>query len=113
MLLVMTILAAAAAASIVMASRLSIDIAGRRPDAARLQALWLARSAILSGLSGSQQVLTHSGEATVHTERREGQVKAVVVLEGGKAEVSAVPGAGGYQRWEERYDPPPAPGAER
>lgn len=104
LLLVMMIMAAAGAAAIVMASRISIDILGRRPAAARLQALWLARSAILSGASGRHDVVTASGRATVRAERQGNRLRAIAELQNGRAEVSAVAGAGGLERWEEKYE---------
>src|SRR5262245_63603730 len=99
--LVMAIVTATAVVGMIAATRLSIDVLGRRPHAARSQALWLARSAIEANLSGKKTVSTGAGQATVQVERRAGAVIAVVELAGGRAEIHARRGATGFEEWDE------------
>lgn len=77
----------------------------KRPDAARVQALWLARSAILTGATGAQTLNTASGPATVKVEAKGQKRVATVTMKAGTATASGTPGADGFVDFEERYHP--------
>ena len=94
LLLLSMVLLAAASAGILFATRISTRIDDRAADDARLQALWLARSALDAGARGGFSVATPAGAAQV-TVSAEG---ARVELAGGVAVISAAP-------WQERYTP--------
>lgn len=89
LLLMMTVLAAATIAIGMMGTRLEVNIAARRSTDIRLQALWLARSALAAGVTGTRSVRTAWGPAAVRVEKKkDGGVVAIAQLAGGRAEVA-------------------------
>lgn len=81
-------------------TRLSVDWSGRRAAQERQQALWLARSAVTSGVTGREVVKTALGDATVTVTKAGARVVATAELpRGGRAEVTSGPG-----EWTERFD---------
>jgi hypothetical protein len=94
----MAVLAAIAAATLVYATRGSVELDARRDDDIRVQALWLARTALDAGFTGNRVVATQGGPASVHADA-EG---ATVELAGARATVRRDP-------WTERYSPAAAP----
>jgi type II secretory pathway pseudopilin PulG len=92
--LMLAILAAISASIVTFSSRLSVDLAARQDAGVRSQTLWLARSALLTGQSGSQLVPTRLGDATVVVQAG----TATVTLDGATATVTADP-------WKERFTP--------
>lgn len=100
LLLVMTVIAAAGFSFTVMATRLSVSTVQRELAQVRTQALWLGRSAITAGATGTTGVATPVGKAAVQVARKDGRTVATVVLPGGTAVVSL----GGEAGWEERYE---------
>jgi type II secretory pathway pseudopilin PulG len=93
----MVIIAIVAISGAIFAVRLSQDIQNRRPDQLRTQTLWLARSAILSGVSGVKTVDTPLGPARVVVRPEGAGSVAEVELGGARAVVRTEP-------WTERYD---------
>lgn len=93
LLLILMVIAMGAAAGVVFYARLSNEQLGQRTDERRVQALWLARSALEVGFSGDRRVETPLGPATLHA----GAGEVLVELDGGRATVIREP----YQeRWE-------------
>jgi len=74
-------------------NRLLVSLEQRRQEQDRGQALWLCRSALEAGLSGSREVPTPRGEARV--ELSGGRCEAS--LAGGRAWVEAAPYAEGWE----------------
>lgn len=97
--LLMTILAALCAAALILTGRMDREIDSRAARDLRVQALWLARSAIDSGAKGEQEVVTPLGTATVSVERKGDAATAEVGLAGARAVISTSP-------WTERFDAP-------
>lgn len=99
-LLALTIVIASIAMSVVFISRVSVDERARRSDEGRLQALWLARSAVTAGVAGASKIETTRGVAAVQVTRTGAELRAVAELPGvGRAEVVTRAGA-----WEEHFD---------
>ena len=84
----------------IVVTRLGVEVEGRRDEDARLEALWLARSAAVAGGPVDRTVALSRGPARLRVVRVErGGVVATVDYGGGRAEVTAWPGGS----WEERY----------
>ncbi|MFT5680310.1 MAG: hypothetical protein ACI8RZ_001216 [Myxococcota bacterium] len=92
--LMLVFIAAISASIATFTSRVTLDLAARRADDTRVQALWLARSALETGQTGRQTVPTGLGEATVLVR---GDVATVTLLDA-TATVTAAP-------WTERFTP--------
>ena len=92
LLLTLLVLIAAGISAVLFAGQVAVRIEDRQPDAIRNQALWLARSALDAGVTGTRTVSTDAGTATV----RASATKVTVELEGGVAVVTTDP-------WTERY----------
>jgi type II secretory pathway component PulK len=98
--LVLVVAAALVTLSYAFSTRLSVDWNGRSAGQARQQALWLARSAVTSGVAGRQVVKTAFGDATVTVKKAGARVVATAELpRGGRAAVTSGPG-----EWTERFD---------
>lgn len=102
LLLLTMILLAMSAIGLRIVSRMSVDLDDRPAEEVRLQALWLARSAVDAGVRGSRAVPTPVGPAQVRVVQVGLQVTAQVELEGAVAVVSSGP-------WQERYTPAATP----
>lgn len=83
LLLLMSLLVALGIAGLLFANRASRAIEARPADDVRIQALWLARSALDAGVGGVRQVETPSGVAVV----RASGGSVTVTLAGATAEV--------------------------
>lgn len=95
LLLIMLLLAAFLAAGMVFTQRAQTRIDARHDDEVRLQALWLARSALDAGVSGTRRVETPVGRAVVRVQG----ASAVVELDGARATM-------GGEAWVERFERP-------
>jgi hypothetical protein len=104
LLLLFGVIAAALAAFMVMASRLSQSHASHRLDLARTQALWLARSAATHPTPGARTVDTALGPATVRVTRTGPTVTADAELRGGRAVVTATAEGQRLTDWTERFE---------
>jgi hypothetical protein len=103
LLLLMVVVAVIAGGAILIGSRTRAEISGYQEDDLRLQALWLARSALDVGLRGTSTVSTAQGSATVTVSGADAATRVVVELAGTRAEVTASP-------YTERFvSAPPAP----
>ena len=91
LMLLMLALAALAIGGGLVASRMNAANEGRRDDEARTQALWLARSALDAGLSGTRLVETAAGRATVRVQRMGEERWVEVELGGTSLRVDAAP----------------------
>lgn len=91
--LMLVVLASLSASVVVFSGRLSVDLAARQDSALRTQALWLARSALLTDQRGTTTVETAHGPAQVTCDG----ARAEVTLEGATATITAEP-------WTERFD---------
>lgn len=91
LLLMMIVLAAMLAAGVVFTSRLSVRVEDRDAADVRVQALWLARTALETGVGGARQVQTASGPAEVRVEGSGARAYAEVDLQGAHAVVGGVP----------------------
>ncbi len=91
LLLIMLVLAMSAAAGSVYFTRISIDQAAAEREQVRVQALWLARSALEVGVSGRREVLTPVGTAVVRPGIQGGAPTVEVELSGGRATVGGEP----------------------
>ncbi len=87
--LMMIVLAAVLAGTVGFTNRFSIDLSARRQADLRIQALWLARSALDAGITGTQQVQTASGPAVVEVRAGPDGPTARVELGGLWVEVGA------------------------
>jgi hypothetical protein len=85
--LLMTVLAALAISGAVLGMRLSSNTHARRSDDVRLQALWLARSALSAEVTGERRVDTPFGPALVHA----GRGSVLVDLQGASATITSEP----------------------
>jgi hypothetical protein len=107
LLLLMVVVAVIAGGTILIGSRTRAEISRYQQDDLRLQALWLARSALDTGLRGTSTVSTALGSATVTVSGADPATRVVVELAGARAEVTTRPYA-------ERFAPaPPGLGADR
>lgn len=88
------------ALGVVFAMRLQVDTTGSRAEQERLAALWLARSALTSGTSGTSTVKLPLGAAMVQVSAKGPARTAIVTLNGNRATV-VNEGAS----WVERFDP--------
>lgn len=104
LLAVMALVSLLGVLGILVASQIDTAIQRREADASRTQALWLARSAVLAGVTGSQTVVTAHGNANLRIERVAGKVVAVATLPSGSARVEAVLNGPTVEQWQERYD---------
>lgn len=91
LLLTMLVLAAILAAGLVFTARVQTRIDARETEEVRLQALWLARSALDAGVTGSRTVATPVGEARVRVQGIGAVATAEVELSGARATVSGEP----------------------
>ncbi len=98
-LLLLMVIVSLLALGVVFAMRLQVDTAGTRAQQERLAALWLGRSALTSGVTGTSMVELSLGAAVVEVSARAGTREAVVTLNGNRATITSTPGA-----WTERYD---------
>ncbi|MFT3711909.1 MAG: hypothetical protein QM817_30075 [Archangium sp.] len=93
LLLVMVAIVVAITLVTVFLTRFSIADAGRRDASARTQAMWLARSACLSGFSGKlSDVSTRAGKAQVSRS----STSAEVSVGGTRVELDCTTGAPRY-----------------
>ena len=106
LLLVLSGLAALGAASAVVASRFDGDLAARRSEDLRTQALWLARSAAATGAAGTLEVPLEHGSARVVTKVSGAAVEVEVTLAGtGTARASVRRGAAHeILEWSESFE---------
>ncbi len=88
LLFMLIVLTALTVASAFVAGRHSARIEARPADEVRVQALWLARSALDAGVSGVQQVKTPAGLALV---RVDGEGAVQVDLAGARATATTTP----------------------
>ncbi len=102
LLLVTMVLLAMTAAGLRLALRTSAQLDDRPLEEVRLQAQWLARSAVDAGAVGTHDVQTPAGMAQVEVSRQGHALTARVELEGAQAVVAMSP-------WEERYTPAVTP----
>lgn len=93
LLVLLLLLAAATASWAIFMTRSSLHWNGRAGDDTRIQALWLARSALDAGRTGRFDVATPQGPAHVEVQG----TTATAELAGGRATVRRDP-------WEERYE---------
>lgn len=98
-LLLMMVIVSLLALGAVFAMRLQVEQAGTRAQQERLAALWLGRSALTSGMSGTSTVKLSLGAAVVTVSAKDGTREAVVTLNGHRATVTSVKGS-----WTERFD---------
>ncbi len=98
LLLVMAVIAALLAGATVVYGKLSGQAQQRPARELRVQALWLARSALSAGVTGSREVWTPHGLARVRVERQGSVVSAQVELGGARASLRSDP-------YQERYQP--------
>jgi nicotinic acid phosphoribosyltransferase len=102
MLLVMMVTVALLALGVVFAMRLQVDASGTRAQQERLAALWLGRSALTSGVTGTSTVKLPLGAAVVQVSTKGDSKVAVVTMNGSRATVTSARGA-----WEERFERAP------
>ena len=89
----------------IFSARLSLRSGQRRLDAGRVQALWLARSAITAGVAGSRTVATEQGPAVIAVVRRGADLEATVELERvGTARVQTTAVGAGHAQWREAFE---------
>ncbi len=98
-LLLMMVIVSLLALGVVFAMRLQVETAGTRAQQERLAALWLGRSALTSGMSGTSTVKVSLGAAVVTVSAKNGTREAVVTLNGHRAAVTSAQGT-----WTERFD---------
>lgn len=89
--LVMAVVAAMTIGGGIVTSQLSSRTHARRADDVRLQALWLARSALDAGITTGRRVDSSQGPASLHVERRGGVVVVQVDLAGASATIVSAP----------------------
>ncbi len=94
LLLLMVLLGALALSGLMFTQAVIHRIDDREAEEVRLQAIWLARSALETGVTGSRSVTTPIGEASV----RVGGGRAVVELAGATATA---------EDGQERFEPAP------
>ncbi|MDP3502394.1 MAG: hypothetical protein Q8S33_18810 [Myxococcales bacterium] len=99
MLLLMLVILSLLALGGVFVMRLQVEDAGTRAQQERLAALWLGRSAITAGVSGTSTVTLALGAAVVTVSAKDGTRKAVVTLNGHRATVTSA-----QDSWTERFD---------
>ena len=89
--LVLVAISVLGATTLLVGSRTRAEISSYTRDDVRLQALWLARSALQAGVSGSTTVQTAHGEASVKVSAEGGGKRVVVQLAGARAEITSSP----------------------
>lgn len=99
LLLMMMVIVSLLALGVVFAMRLQVETAGTRAQQERLAALWLGRSALTSGMSGTSTVKVSLGAAVVQVSAKGGTREAIVTLNGSRATVTSTSGS-----WTERFD---------
>jgi hypothetical protein len=92
------LIATVTASGLLVMSRPGFDPRAREAEAVRLQALWLARSALDTDLAGTHTVETDEGPARVEVRNEADGVMVVVSLAGAVAEVRQVPYTERFQR---------------
>lgn len=97
LLLLLMVLAALALSSALVATRVGDRIEARQTDEVRMQALWLARSALDAGASGVHQVQTPLGLALVRVTADGRQRSVRVDLASARAVVSSTPAMERYE----------------
>ncbi len=102
LLLITMVLLAMTAAGLRLAMRTSARLDDRPAEDVRLQAQWLARSAVDAGALGTFDVQTAAGAAHVDVSRQGPALIARVQLQGAEAVATSAP-------WEERYTPAVTP----
>ena len=98
LLLILVVLAMLAAGGAVFATRLSAEHHRRPADDLRLQALWLARSALHAGVGSSREVQTEAGPARLSVTVRGAVTTARVELLGAVATVQSEPYVERFER---------------
>lgn len=98
-LLLMMVVLSLLALGVVFAMRLQAETAGTRAQQERLAALWLGRSALSAGVTGTSTVKVSLGAAVVTVSTKGGAREAVVTLNGSRATVTSAQGS-----WTERFD---------
>lgn len=101
---VMAVIAVIGILVLTVAAQIDRAIHRRRADEGRVQALWLARTAVMAGITGQQTVITSLGGATVRVERKGSNVVAFATLNGGTARVEATMKGDAADFWRERYE---------
>jgi hypothetical protein len=113
LVLVVIMLTALLGLGMLIRSQIDASLEGRKADAGRIQAIWLARSAAALARDGEQRVPVKEGNARVRVTIS--QIPAgrrvrseATVPGGGTARVDAVIAADGSRlSWTERFDAPP------
>lgn len=90
-MLIMLVIAMGAAAGAVFLSRFSLEQRSWHEDQLRVQALWLARSALDAGVQGQREVSTELGEAVVEVQGAGHELRVQVTLQGAQASVQFEP----------------------
>lgn len=98
-LLMMFVILSLLALGVVFAMRLQVQATGTRAQQERLASLWLARSAITSGVTGTSTVKLAVGVAVVTVSTTGDRREAVVSLNKSQATVTSAQGS-----WTERFD---------
>ena len=111
MLFVLLGIAAALATGALVGKRVDGQILASRTDEERLQALWLARSAVAQQEPGEREIAVRGGKAKVRVTLKAGPGKVVeatvATASGAVAVASATFAADGTARsWQERFDRP-------
>lgn len=101
LLMTMVILALLALGG-VFVMRLQVDTTGTRAQQERLATLWLGRSALTAGVTGTSTVKLPLGAAVVQVSGKGDSSVATVTLNGGRATITSTRGS-----WEERFEPAP------
>ncbi|HEY3449349.1 MAG TPA: hypothetical protein VGK67_23545 [Myxococcales bacterium] len=114
LLLVLVGIAAALALGTLVGGRIDGDLLATRADEERLQALWLARSAVAQQKAGDREIAVRGGKAKVHATAKAGAEKlveaTVTTASGAIAQASAKFAADGTASgWQERFDRPSRP----
>jgi hypothetical protein len=106
LLLLMVVMAALLGLGAVVSQRLDGELAGRKDEDRRTQAIWLARSAASTAQPGERKVTVAGAVASVRVRSGAGKVEAEAALAGfGTARVEAVLGADGKPvEWREQYE---------
>lgn len=102
MLLMTMVILSLLALGALFAMRLEVDTTGSRAEQQRLAALWLGRSALTAGLSGTSTVNLPLGAAVVQVSTKGAARTAVVTLNGARATVVSE-----GREWTERFDGAP------
>lgn len=90
------------ALGVLFAMRLEVDTTGSRAEQERLATLWLGRSALSAGVSGTSTLKLSLGAAVVQVSSKGTARTAIVTLNGSRATIVSDAGA-----WVERFDRAP------